>query len=168
MIIKSFAVILIVFLSFFSKAHDVKSVKFHSFFASIKFNEVNVRKGPNQRYPIDWVFKAKGEPVEVIGEFEHWYRIRKLNNEEGWVKKVMLSKKRYGIIKKCNFNNNNKLYCPVYQNDKLNSNINAYIENDVRVAINKCSTSFCYIETKTAAGWIDKSNLFGILLNEKF
>ena len=67
-----------------------------------------------------------------------------------------------------NFNNNNKLYCPVYQNDKLNSNINAYIENDVRVAINKCSTSFCYIETKTAAGWIDKSNLFGILLNEKF
>lgn len=33
--------------------------KFIPHFSSIKSSEVNVRKGPNVRYPIEWVYKKK-------------------------------------------------------------------------------------------------------------
>ncbi len=34
-------------------------------FASLKSDEVNMRSGPGQRYPIVWVYKRKAMPVEI-------------------------------------------------------------------------------------------------------
>ena len=54
-------------------------------FASLKSDEVNVRTGPGSRYPIDWVFKRKGMPVEIVAEFENWRKIRDWQGAGGWV-----------------------------------------------------------------------------------
>ena len=35
-------------------------------FASLKADEVNVRTGPGPRYPVDWVFKSRNMPVEIV------------------------------------------------------------------------------------------------------
>src|SRR6266404_7272510 len=45
-------------------------------FASLRSDEVNVRTGPGTRYPVDWVFKRKGMPVEIVAEYENWRKIR--------------------------------------------------------------------------------------------
>ena len=45
-------------------------------FASLRADEANVRAGPGTRYPIEWVFKRKGMPVEIVAEFENWRKIR--------------------------------------------------------------------------------------------
>ena len=34
-------------------------------FASLRSDEANVRSGPGTRYPIEWVFRRKGMPVEI-------------------------------------------------------------------------------------------------------
>src|SRR5476649_1199442 len=41
-------------------------------FASLRSDEVNVRTGPGTRYPVDWVFKRKGMPIEIVAEYENW------------------------------------------------------------------------------------------------
>jgi len=54
-------------------------------FVTIKFDEVNVRTGPVIDCPIEWVFIRKGEPVEIIAEYEQWRKVRDINGEGGWV-----------------------------------------------------------------------------------
>jgi SH3-like domain-containing protein len=145
--------------------------KFIPHFSSIKSSEVNVRKGPNARYTIDWVYKKKGEPVEVIAQFEHWNRIRDVTGDEGWVKSVMLSKKRTGIIiiptnKK--EKKNIKLFANLHKKPDLNSGIFAKIEASKRVVIEQCNKQWCKIKADNSSGWIEKQYLWGVLINETF
>ena len=67
-------------------------------FVTIKFDEVNVRTGPVVDCPVEWVFIRKGEPVEIIAEYEQWRKIRDLSEEGGWVHASALSAKRSVIL----------------------------------------------------------------------
>ena len=52
---------------------------------SLRSNLINARSGPGARYPIEWVYRQKGAPVEIIAEFELW---RKIRDWDGSLKKV--------------------------------------------------------------------------------
>ena len=47
-------------------------------FASLRYGMINARSGPGKRYPIEWVYKQKNAPVEVIQAYEYrkemWYK----------------------------------------------------------------------------------------------
>ena len=66
-------------------------------FATVRAEETNVRTGPGPRYPIDWVFKRKGMPVEIVGEYENYRKIRDWQGAGGWVHASLLTGKRYVI-----------------------------------------------------------------------
>ena len=67
-------------------------------FASLRSDEVNVRTGPGSRYPVDWVFKRKAMPVEIVAEYENWRKIRDWQGASGWVHQSLLTGKRSFII----------------------------------------------------------------------
>ena len=71
-------------------------------FAVIRADETNVRTGPATRYPITWVFKRKGMPVEIVGEYENWRKIRDWQGAGGWVHQSLLSGRRYVIVTTAN------------------------------------------------------------------
>lgn len=156
----------------FSK--DVIATKFEPHYASIKSSEVNVRKGPNVRYSIDWVYRKKGEPVEVIAQFEHWNRIRDITGDEGWVKSVMLNKKRTGIIIASPPKNINKeagevkLFANLYRKADSSSNIFAKVESSKRVSIEQCQKQWCKIKVNDISGWMEKKYIWGVHVNEVF
>lgn len=142
---------------------------FESYFASIKSSEVNVRKGPNTRYPIEWVYTKKGEPVEVIAQFEHWFRIKDFNGEEGWVKSVMVSsKKRTGIIIAKQEDKSTKSYAKLFDKPELSAKVIANIETSKRVDISKCIKNWCQIKVSNVEGWLEKANLWGVYPKEEF
>ena len=60
-------------------------------FASLKADEVNMRAGPGQSYPVEWVFTRKGLPVEIVAEYDQWRKIQDIDGTVGWVHRVMLS-----------------------------------------------------------------------------
>ena len=72
-------------------------------FASVRSNEANLRTGPGTRYPIEWVFKHQGLPVEIIAKDDEdmWRRVRDADGAEGWVHKSELSGKRTGVVIGC-------------------------------------------------------------------
>jgi SH3-like domain-containing protein len=147
--------------------------KFTTYYASIKSSEVNVRKGPNTRYPIDWVFKKKGEPVEVIAQFEHWHRIKDISGDEGWVKSVMLSKKRTGVVNTALPNNFSKpkvanLYAKLYHQPDASTKVFAEVEASQRVEVLQCQKQWCKLKVKEISGWIEKPYLWGVYANEEF
>lgn len=160
----------IIFLSLYSWAGGSFVENFISYFASIKSSEVNVRRGPNTRYPIEWVYKKKGEPVEVIAQFEHWYRVKDFNGDEGWVKSTMITKKRRGIVSISSKDKKNKakLYGQIYDEPDKNSHIIAQIEHSKRVDITQCNKQWCQIKIANLTGWIEKPYLWGAYGNEEF
>src|SRR5512138_1583238 len=66
-------------------------------FVTLRADEVNLRTGPGTRYPIDWVYRRRGMPVEIVDEFDTWRRIRDWQGTEGWVHQSMVQGQR-GIL----------------------------------------------------------------------
>ena len=67
-------------------------------FVSIKSSKVNVRRGPNSTYQIDWVYTKAGIPLKVIAEFGNWRRVKDFQGEGGWVHSRLLSGKRFVVF----------------------------------------------------------------------
>src|SRR5437867_9540463 len=69
-------------------------------FVSLHADRVNLRTGPGRQYPIEWVFKRKELPVQIIAQFEHWRRVRDWDGTEGWVQQHMVTGKRTVVVSK--------------------------------------------------------------------
>lgn len=164
--LRFFYFIIISCLSFEAFATPTFKENFISYFASIKSSEVNVRKGPNSRYPIQWIFKKKGEPVEVIAQFEHWYKIKDHSGEEGWVKSAMINKKRTAIV--INNNKSSEDYVSLFAKPSENSQVIAKIEFSKRINLTECNKQWCRTKIANLDGWIEKPNLWGVYNQEEF
>src|SRR5438552_5136033 len=68
-------------------------------FVSLRSDQVNLRVGPGENYPIEWVLTRKEMPVEIVREFQHWRLIRDWQGTEGWVHERMLTGKRAVLVK---------------------------------------------------------------------
>ena len=129
--------------------------------ASFRSNHINARSGPGSRYPIEWIYKQKNAPVEIIAEFELWRKIRDWEGSETWVHKAMLSGRRF--IKVINPGENN-----IYAKPESDSRIIAKAEDGVVGEIEKCPTpdGMCLIKFDTIKGWMPRKYLYGIYKNE--
>lgn len=128
-------------------------------FVSIKFNEVNVRTGPTKDCPIEWVFIKKGEPVEIIAEYEEWRKIRDIRGEGGWAHASVLSGYRFVVI-----TSNNIL--PLLKSPGKYDDIIAKLSPGLRCDLKKCKNDWCMVEHKGYKGWVPKKHLWGIYPSE--
>ena len=130
-------------------------------FVSMKSKSVNVRTGPGKRYPIEWHYINKGEPVEVIAEFEQWRRIRDKFGDGGWVHSSMITGKRKVIMIQ-------KPSTILYESNSQSSKKLAKIGPELRCQVKKCKTSWCQVICKNYKGWVQKENIWGVYLDEIF
>ncbi|HJK86353.1 MAG TPA: SH3 domain-containing protein [Candidatus Megaira endosymbiont of Nemacystus decipiens] len=128
-------------------------------FVTTKFNEVNARIGPDQDYPIDWVFTSAKEPVEIIAQYGNWRKISDITGEGGWVHSRVLSGKRAVIINSSDLLN-------LYSSSNKNSQIIAHLEHNLRCDLIKCKTKWCKISCKNHTGWVERKKIWGIYEHE--
>jgi len=67
-------------------------------FVALRSDEVNLRAGPGTRYPIDWVYKRRELPVEILREFEVWRLVQDSDGVKGWVHQATLTGRRSFIV----------------------------------------------------------------------
>ncbi|QDH13951.1 hypothetical protein E3E12_06885 [Formicincola oecophyllae] len=67
-------------------------------FASLRADRVFLRRGPGERYPVDWVFHRRGLPVEIEREFGVWRLVEDPEGTKGWVHQVTLRGVRTAIV----------------------------------------------------------------------
>jgi len=67
-------------------------------FVSLRADIVNLRAGPGTRYPIDWVYKRAGMPVEILREFDVWRLVETPDGEKGWMHEATLVGRRDVIV----------------------------------------------------------------------
>ncbi|AIL66105.1 hypothetical protein NOVO_08935 [Rickettsiales bacterium Ac37b] len=129
-------------------------------FVSVKSNEVNMRAGPNIRYPILWTIVKRGEPVEVLAEFEHWRKVRDKQGDEAWVHESMLTGKRVGIVI------GSKLQTMYNKSNNVSKKI-CMLEPELRVNIISCKKEWCMIQVEKCKGWLLRNSLWGVYNNEE-
>ncbi|CAA7621779.1 conserved exported hypothetical protein [Candidatus Terasakiella magnetica] len=129
-------------------------------FVSLRSDEVNLRTGPGQRYPIDWIYARKDLPVEVIAEFEAWRKIRDWQGTEGWVHQSMLSGRRMMVV----IGGQRQLR----GSDSDNSDTVAVIEGGVIGRLLQCprNRDFCRVDAAQTQGWLKRDEIWGVYKGE--
>lgn len=127
-------------------------------FASLKSDEVNVRTGPGTRYPVDWVFKRKGMPVEIVAEYENWRKIRDWQGASGWVYQGLLSGKRGFIVP--------SKTASLYKTPATSAEIVAKLEPEVMGEIRSCTGDWCRVRLSAASGWLERNEIWGVYRSE--
>jgi len=128
---------------------------------SLRSDNVYARSGPGKKYPIEWIYKQKGAPLEIINEFELWRQVRDWEGSTSWIHKTMLTGRRFVKIITAGENN-------VYHRPDIDSKVVAKVEDGVIGEIKKCpkKSEFCLIKFDSIEGWVNKKNVFGVYENE--
>lgn len=127
-------------------------------FVSLRSGEVNVRTGPNVRYPVDWVFVRKNMPVEIVAEFDTWRRVRDFQGTEGWVHQSMLSGRRTLLI----VGETRTLR----RSDSLEAAAVARLEPGVIGQLQQCRGDWCRVEAGGLRGWLRRNEFWGAYPDE--
>ena len=127
-------------------------------FASLASDRVNVRAGPSQRHPVSWQYQRRGLPVEVLGEYELWRKIRDRDGAEGWVHRSMLSGRRTALIQGG--------VAEVLSQPRLTASVRVRAEAGVQVRVLACDEAWCRIELAGNRGFVPRAQLWGVYPNE--
>ena len=127
-------------------------------FASLRSDEVNVRSGPGTRYPVEWVFKRKGMPVEIVAEYDIWRKIRDWQGASGWVHQSLLTGKRSFIIPAKAAN--------LHKTPATSAEVVAKLEPEVMGEIRSCAGDWCRVRVTSISGWIERTGLWGVYKSE--
>ena len=131
-------------------------------FVSIDLNqpEVNVRFGPGQQYPINWVFTRPGVPLEIIAEFDNWRKIKDYEGAEGWISARLLSGRRMIMIQ-------SKIR-ELRRKADIQSRVILHAEPGVIGRLLECRETWCRVEIEGQRGWLQRGEFWGTLPGELY
>ncbi len=129
-------------------------------FVSLKANEGNARRGPDQSHRIDYVYTRRDIPLRVTAEYEHWRRVEDSDGKGGWMHYALLSGVRTALVQSD--------MVQLHQRGDSQSAVTALLERGVIARLRQCGAEWCRIELDGARGWVEKRHLWGVVDNEIF
>ncbi|MER2520735.1 MAG: SH3 domain-containing protein [Bdellovibrionales bacterium] len=127
-------------------------------FVSLRSDEVNMRTGPGTRYPIEWVLRRRGLPIEVTAEYDVWVRVRDADGIQGWVQRGMISGRRMAIIHGSMRN--------LLKDDEPSAPTVARLEIGATGKIMSCKKDWCNLQFGKVKGYLRKSEFWGAYPDE--
>lgn len=123
-------------------------------FASLRASKVHMRTGPGVRYPVEWVYRFQGMPVEIVAEFDNWRKVRDWQGSEGWVHRSMLAGKRTALVIGG--------IQPLRGDPAPDATMVARVEERVLARVLECDGAWCRIEIGKKRGWILRTQIWGV------
>jgi SH3-like domain-containing protein len=127
-------------------------------FASLRADDVNLRNGPGEQYPIEWVLTKKGLPVEILQEFDVWRKVRDSEGSLGWVHQHMVTGLRTVIV--------TGAIRTLHSDPDDSAPPVARAEPGVVARLLECHGTWCRIEAQDIKGWIRRSDIWGVFADE--
>jgi SH3-like domain-containing protein len=128
-------------------------------FVSLKSNTAMMRTGPDdRRFPIQWEYKRRGLPMEVVREYGIWRQVRDPDGTIGWMNKSLLTGERTGYV----IGSTRTLYT----SPDLQSRVAWRIEPGTVVTITLCENVWCRVSNGGRSGYILRNQIWGTYPNE--
>lgn len=128
-------------------------------FVSLAVDTINVRTGPGKQYPVKWVYSRRGQPVEIIDEFDTWRKIRDMDGEEGWIHGSLLTRRRTVLL-------TGDAIVSLHRTASEDARVLLRAEPGVLASLLDCSESWCFVEIEGQRGWLERGVLYGVLPGE--
>ena len=142
-------------------AMDAAAVEAPPYFASVKSDRIFMRVGPGEDYPIKWVYHRKGLPVEVLGTYDAWRRVRDMDGETGWIHTALLSRERMTVVI-------GQGLATVQRQAQSQSSVVAEAEPGAIGRLRHCEVLACDVKFDGAEGWVPRTRLWGLSDGERF
>jgi len=127
-------------------------------FVSLRSDQVNLRVGPGQTYPIEWLLTRKDMPVEIVREFQNWRMVRVWQDASGWILDRMVTAERHVIV--------DGGVRVMRRRPDAQSELVARAEPGVVAKLLECRGDWCRIQAGGYQGWLQRGDVWGILPDE--
>jgi SH3-like domain-containing protein len=127
-------------------------------FVSLGADEVNLRFGPGEGYPIAWILTRANLPVEIVEEFDTWRKVRLHDGDLGWIHASLLSSQRTVLVA--------DEVRALRQTPDQEGRIVLRAEPGVIGWLLDCEGGWCRVEIEGRRGWLQRAELWGVLPDE--
>ena len=132
-------------------------------FVSLKSDKVQLHHGPGTEFPVAWVFRRAGLPVEITRETDAWSEVRDAEGTTGWVLGSMLSGRRTAVVLpwEQKAGQQQPTSAALRDDDSASARPLAYVEAGVLASIISCDGRWCRISVGGFRGYIEQVKLWG-------
>lgn len=129
-------------------------------FAALRADEVNFRAGPGDRYPVDWLYRRRGLPVEIEREFDNWRLVVAPDGTKGWVHEATLMGRRDFVVTGAEHR--------MRARPEETARTVAVLKPGVVGRIEDCpaKSMWCRVRVSNYHGWMRREDLWGVLPGE--
>lgn len=127
-------------------------------YVSMKASEGYARNGPSQTHRIDWVYKHRNQPLQIVAEYGHWRRVVDPDGLGGWMHYTLLSGVRFVMIQDD--------LVDLHRTEDPASTVVAQLELGVVARLGDCTIDRCELTAGGRTGWAPKSVLWGVDADE--
>jgi SH3-like domain-containing protein len=124
------------------------------YWASIRAEVVNMRVGPSENYPVDWVYKRKGLPLKVVRVMQGWRLVVDPDGTQGWVFAALLSPERAALVI-------GDSLAPIRAEPSRTAELRWNAEPGVVGKLGDCESGWCEIDIGGRSGWIEAGRIWG-------
>ncbi len=130
-------------------------------FASLRSDKVFLRAGPGFRYPVRWVYRRIGMPVQIEREFDVWRLVLTPDGARGWMHEATLKARRDGIVT----GGRHRLRAAA----SPSARIVAIVDPGVILRLLHCDAGapWCRVAAGGRQGWVRRKDFWGASPGEK-
>jgi SH3-like domain-containing protein len=124
------------------------------YWASLRVDQVNMRVGPSESYPIDWVYRRANLPVKVVRLYQGWRLVRDQDGAEGWIVARLLSPERSAVVV-------GKGLAAMRAEGNAGAALRWNLEPGVVGKLGDCDAGWCELSVGAHKGWVEQKRLWG-------
>jgi SH3-like domain-containing protein len=124
------------------------------YWASLRVDEVNMRVGPSESYPIAWVYHRVGLPVKVVRLYQGWRLVRDQDGAEGWIVARLLNPARTALVV-------GQGLAPMRADANGAAALRWNLEPGVVGKLKDCEGGWCELDVAGHKGWVEQKRLWG-------
>lgn len=124
------------------------------YWATLRASEVNMRVGPSEDFPIEWVYRRVGLPVKVVRVREGWRLVEDPDGERGWILARLLDPDRGAIV-------TGEGLSELREAPESRARVLWRAEPGVVGALGDCDDGWCEFDASGRKGWVRADRLWG-------
>jgi len=124
------------------------------YWATLRAEVVNMRVGPSEAYPIDWVYRRQGLPVKVVRVMQGWRLVEDPDGGRGWIVARLLDPERGAIV-------TGDGLADMRAAPEATARVQWRAEPGVVGALGDCDDGWCKLDVDGRQGWVRAERLWG-------
>jgi len=124
------------------------------YWATLRAEEVNMRVGPSEAFPIEWVYRRPGLPVKVVRVTQGWRLVEDPDGERGWIIARLLDPDRGAIVI-------GEGLVELRTEPQASAQVRWRAEPGVVGVLGGCERGWCELVVGGRSGWVRAERLWG-------